>query len=200
MYIDPNFKTPEDILDLLTKTIGKLIVEVTGSKVILADDDTIPKVEGEYILVDESALDPVDWITGEMRDEEGNVYSVQNYQTTYTLTAYRGKRPHATLSRVMQAFGLPFMYEKYFPLGSPFAYSSSSTVNKMRVPLNAQYFENRARVQIIFNLAFIQRDTGSFEELEQINIDLGVTYVDDRNEIPVTINVGNGITSTSTSQ
>lgn len=187
MYIDENFETPEEIMDLLTKNLGKMVVEATGAKVVLANSDTIPKVEGPYVLIDESGLDPIDWVANEMRDEEGNGYSISNYQATYTLTAYRGERPHVTLSRFMQCFGLPFIYDKYFPLGSPFAYSSSSTINKMRVPLNAQYFENRARVQIIFNITFIEKDFGNFEDLEQINIDLGVTYVNERKEYPVNV-------------
>lgn len=189
MYIDQSFKTPEEVMDLLTKTLGKMIVEITGTKVVLANSDTIPKLEEPYILVDESALDQIDWISNEMKDDEGNQYSITNYQATYTLTAYRGERPHVTLSRVMQGFGLPFIYDKYFPSGSPFAYSSSSTINKMRIPLNAQYFENRARVQIIFNMTFIDKDFGVFEDLEQINIQLGVTYVDERTEYPVSTGI-----------
>lgn len=196
MLVDQNFLTVDQVMTLLTNNIGKLIAEVTKVKVILANQDTIPTVEGPYVLVDETALQPLDWKTAELVDQDGMGYSVSNYEATYTLTAYRGERPHVTLSRVMQAFGLPFIYDKYFPSGSPFAYSSSSSINKMRVPLNAQFFENRARVQIIFNISFIERDFGEFEELEQINIDLGVTYVDDRDEYPVEVFVPKpGITS-----
>ncbi len=196
MFVDQGFLTIDQVMNLLTKNLGKMIAETTMVKVVLANQDTIPTVEGPYILVDETALQPLDWKTAELVDQDGMGYSVNNYEATYTLTAYRGERPHVTLSRVMQAFGLPFIYDKYFPSGSPYAYSSSSSINKMRVPLNAQFFENRARVQIIFNISFIERDFGTFEDLEQINIDLGVTYVEDKREYPVEVVVPKpGITS-----
>lgn len=195
MLIDTGFTSSEEVIEKLTKTIGFLVKEVTGLKVVEADE-TIPKVDGPYILIDLSALDQYDWKTDEMMDEEGNSHAIHNYTATYTLTGYRGK-PYWALARVCQSFGLNFLYDKYFPTGSPFAYSSSSTIARMRVPLNAQLYEDRARVQIIFNVSFIERDFGSFEDVEQINVSIGTTYVEDEINSTATIRVpGQGITTT----
>ncbi|QYC52523.1 hypothetical protein [Salmonella phage SSBI34] len=179
------FTNSDEVMDSLTKTVGRLCAQVTNYKVVEADD-TLPKVDGPFILVDLSSLDPLDWKSAELVDEQGRYHAVHNYQATYTLTAYRGK-PHWALSRVMQSFGLQFIYDKFFPYGSPYAYSSSSSIARLRVPLNAQYFENRARVQIIFNVAFVEGDFGLFEDLEGISIDMGVAYPGGKLEVPVEV-------------
>lgn len=112
-----DFTNSDVVMGALTKAIGRLCLDVTGYDVIEADE-TIPKPEGPYILVDLSLLTPLDWATAEVVDEDGVVHTAHNYTASYTLTAYRGK-PHWALSRVHQAFGLPFLREKYFPTGSP---------------------------------------------------------------------------------
>lgn len=162
------FTNSDEIFDALTKTIGHFCKETTGRKVVLAGEDEIPKVDGEFILVDLTAVDQIDWQADEGLDVNGNATTVHNYEVVYTLTAYRGKAPSA-LSRVLQAMNLPFIYDKYFPTNSPFAYSSSSTISRLRVPLNVQKFENRAVVLITFNVCFIETDTGAFEDLERVN-------------------------------
>lgn len=185
MGIPTDFTNSDAVMEALTNTIGRLCAEVTEYKVVVADE-TIPKVEGPFILVDLAALDQYDWKSDEIVDENGVNHSVHNYTATYTLTAYRGK-PHWALSRVCQSFGLPWLYDRHFPYGSPYAYSSSSTIARIRVPLNAQYYENRARVQIIFNVTFVESDYGMFEDIAAINVDLGVTYVDEHIELPVNV-------------
>ena len=162
------FTNSDEIFDALTKVVGAFCKETTGRKVVLAGEDEIPKVDGEFILVDLTAVDQLDWQANEWVDDQGRNMTTHNYEVVYTLTAYRGKAPNA-LSRVLQAMNLPFIYEKYFPTNSPFAYSSSSTISRLRVPLNMQKFENRAVVLLTFNVCFIETDTGSFEELEKLN-------------------------------
>lgn len=163
-----DFTNSDVVMGALTKAIGRLCLDVTGYDVVEADE-TIPKPEGPYILVDLSLLTPLDWATAEVVDEDGIVHTAHNYTASYTLTAYRGK-PHWALSRVHQAFGLPFLREKYFPTGSPYAYSSTSNIARMRVPLNQQLFENRARTIITFNTTFVEKDIGTFEDIEHIVI------------------------------
>ncbi|AFH20898.1 hypothetical protein CL97_gp014 [Cronobacter phage CR9] len=163
-----DFTNSDVVMGALTKAIGRLCLDVTGYDVVEADE-TIPKPEGPYILVDLSLLTPLDWATAEVVDEDGVVHTAHNYTASYTLTAYRGK-PHWALSRVHQAFGLPFLREKYFPTGSPYAYSSTSNIARMRVPLNQQLFENRARTIITFNTTFVEKDIGTFEDIEHIVI------------------------------
>lgn len=163
-----DFTNSDVVMGALTKAIGRLCLDVTGYDVVEADE-TIPKPEGPYILVDLSLLTPLDWATAEVVDEDGVVHTAHNYTASYTLTAYRGK-PHWALSRVHQAFGLPFLREKYFPTGSPYAYSSTSNIARMRVPLNQQLFENRARTIITFNTTFVEKDIGTFEDVEHIVI------------------------------
>lgn len=165
------FTDSDQIFDALTKTIGSFCKEVTGRKVVLAGEDEIPKVDGDFILVDLTAVDQIDWQSDDGLDTLGRAITVHNYEVVYTLTAYRGKAPNA-LSKVLQAMNLPFIYDKYFPTNSPFAYSSSSTISRLRVPLNMQKFENRAVVLITFNVCFIETDTGAFEDLEKINAQL----------------------------
>lgn len=179
------FTNSDIVIDKLTKTLGLLCKEVTNYKVVEADDEIIPKVDGPFILIDLSGLDQLDWNTNELIID-GEYRSVMNYQATYTLTAYRGI-PHMALSRVLQSFNLPFLRDKYFPYGSPFAYSSSSTIARLRVPMNAQAYEKRGRVQIIFNITFVEGDFGTFEDLESVGIDLSVGYVDTKVDIPVNI-------------
>lgn len=163
-----DFTNSDVVMGSLTKALGRLCLDVTGYDVVEADE-TIPKPEGPYILVDLSLLTPLDWATAEVVDEDGIVHTAHNYTASYTLTAYRGK-PHWALSRVHQAFGLPFLREKYFPTGSPYAYSSTSNIARMRVPLNQQMFENRARTIITFNTTFVEKDIGTFEDIEHIVI------------------------------
>lgn len=166
---DPlDFTNSDVVMGALTKAVGRLCLDVTGYDVVEADE-TIPKPEGPYILVDLTLLTPLDWATNEVVDEDGVVHTAHNYTASYTLTAYRGK-PHWALSRVHQAFGLPFLREKYFPTGSPYAYSSTSNIARMRVPLNQQMFENRARTIITFNTTFVEKDLGTFEDIEHIII------------------------------
>uniref|UniRef100_A0AAU8GFS9 Phage neck terminator protein gp12-like domain-containing protein n=1 Tax=Salmonella phage vB_SEnST11_KE23 TaxID=3161174 RepID=A0AAU8GFS9_9CAUD len=169
------FTNSDEIFDALTNTVGAFCKETTGRKVVLAGEDEIPKVDGEFILVDLTAVDQIDWQSDEGVDTQGNAMTVHNYEVVYTLTAYRGKAPNA-LSRVLQAMNLPFIYDKYFPTNSPFAYSSSSTISRLRVPLNMQKFETRAVVLITFNVCFIETDTGAFEDLEKINAQLVYHY------------------------
>lgn len=162
----------------LTKIIARVCIDVTGRQAVEADENIIPKVSGEFILVDLSDADPLDWQDNDWIDEDtGFACSTQNFVVTYTLTAYRGKA-QAALTRVIQSLKLPFLYNKYFPDGSPFAYSSSSSISRMRVPLNQQFFENRARVQILFNVSFIEYDTGDMTTLEKIGISAQVKDVD----------------------
>lgn len=167
-----DFTNSDAVLAALTKAVGRLCIDVTGYDVVEADS-TIPKPEGPYILVDLSLLQPLDWATAELVDEDGVVHTAYNYTTTFALTAYRGK-PHWALSRVHQAFGLPYLREKYFPTGSPFAYSSISNITRMRVPLNQQLFENRARTLVTFNTTFVEKDIGTFEDVDRIVIGIDV--------------------------
>lgn len=167
-----DFTNSDAVLAALNKAIGRLIVDVTGYQVVEADE-TIPKATGNFVLVDLTALNPLDWATNEVVDEDGILHTAHNYLASITLTAYRGK-PHWALSRVHQAFGLSYLREKYFPTGSPFAYSSSSTIARMRIPLNQQLYENRARVLINFNVTFVEKDVGTFEDIDQIIIGVDV--------------------------
>lgn len=172
MALPVDFSNADDVMEELTKVIGRLCIEMTGYNVVEADS-VIPKPEGPYILVDLSTLNPLDWETNQVVDEDGVVYTAHNYTATYTLTAYRGK-PHTALSRVHQAFSLPFLRDKYFPVGSPYAYSSISNIARMRIPLNQQLFENRARTIITFNVVFVEKDFGVFEDVERIVIGIDV--------------------------
>lgn len=169
------FTNSDEIFDALTRVVGDFCKETTGRKVVLAGEDEIPKVAGEFILVDLTAVDQIDWQANEWVDDQGRNMTTHNYEVVYTLTAYRGKAPNA-LSRVLQAMNLPFIYEKYFPTNSPFAYSSSSTISRLRVPLNMQKFENRAVVLLTFNVCFIETDTGAFEDLEKVNAQVIYRY------------------------
>jgi hypothetical protein len=181
-----SFTNSDLVLDKLTKNLGRICIEVTNYKVVEADEEIIPKVEGPFILVDLNSLEQIDWQTNEII-VDGEYRAIHNYTATYTLTAYRGN-PHMALARVLQALNLPYIYDKYFPLPSPFAYSSSSSIARMRVPLNAQFYEKRARVQIIFNIVFVEGDFGTFEDLEKIGIDFTAHSYSGDVEAP--INVG----------
>lgn len=188
------FTNSEEVFGALTKTLGKFCKEVTGKSVVEADENIIPKLEGEFILIDLSDADQLDWQDNEWTDANGVYQATHNYSVTYTLTAYRGK-PQVVLARVLQAMNLPFIYDKYFPDGSAFAYSSSSSISRMRVPLNQQFFENRARVQIIFNVSFLEHDNGEFEDLEHIAMSVGITDPSGKViDIPITIDLPPAVT------
>lgn len=184
------FTNSDEAFAELTKIVGRFCIESTGKKVVEADEEIIPKQDGEFILIDLSDVDQLDWQDNEWIDENGRYYATHNYTVIYTLTAYRGKA-QATLARVLQAMNLPFIYDKYFPYGSPFAYSSSSNISRMRVPLNQQFFENRARVQITFNVSFIEHDTGDLTDLEKIsmNVEVKGQDLDILEEFPVEVDL-----------
>ena len=166
---DPlDFTNSDEVMEALTEALGHLCKDVTGYTMVEADE-TIPKPEGKIILLDLTTLTPFDWETNEVVDEDGIVHIAHNYTATFTLTAYRGK-PHWALTRVHQAFGLPYLREKYFPTNSYFAYSSCSNIARIRVPLNQSFYENRARSQVTFNVVFFEKDIGVFEEAERIII------------------------------
>lgn len=160
---------PQQVFDDLTKTIGRFVIEATGRKVVVTDGTTIPKVDGEFVLIDLTDSDQVDWQSNEWVNEEGLAVITHNYQVTYTMTAYRGNA-FSAIAKVLQCFNLPWMYEKYFPVTVPYAYSSSSTISRLRVPLNVQTFENRAVVLVTFNVCFGLVDNGAFEDIEEINM------------------------------
>lgn len=184
------FTNSDEAFAELTKIVGRFCFEATGKPVVVADENIIPKQEGEFILVDQSDTDQRDWQDNEWIDENGVYFATHNYTVVYTLTAYRGKA-QATLARVLQAMNLPFIYDKYFPYGSSFAYSSSSNINRMRVPLNQQFYENRARVQITFNVTFIEHDTGDLTDLEKISMNIGIGMEGQPTiDIPLDIDIG----------
>lgn len=172
-----NFQSTDDVFDLLTKTLGRLCKEVTGRKIVLDDDETIPKVEEEFILVSQTSADQLDWNDNEGADDTGQAMVSHNYEVTYTLTAYRGQA-FSALTKVMQGINLPRIYEKYFPTPCAFAYQSASTISRLRVPLNMQKFENRAVVLITFNVSFLAVDTGAFEEIDTINMEMVYNFPD----------------------
>lgn len=178
------FVNTEEVFDLLTKTLGRLSKEVTGRKVVLDDDETIPKVDEEFILVSQTAATQLDWADNEWQDELGNAAVSHNYEVTYTLTAYRGKA-FSDMTKILQAINLPFFYDKYFPTPSAFAYSSSSTISRLRIPLNMQKFENRAVVIISFNVNVSAVDSKAFEEIEKISFEITTTDISDANSIVV---------------
>lgn len=164
----------------LTQIVGKFAKEATGRQVVLAGEDIIPKVDGEFILVDLSQTDQLDWTTLEQTDEDGRFLAIHNYYVTYTLTAYRGNAVQA-LTRMLQRYNLSYAYNKYFPDYSAFAYSSASTISRIKVPLNQQYYEIRARVQLNFNVSFMEKDSGIYEDLN--SVEMHVTARDDRHAI-----------------
>lgn len=161
----------EKVFSDLETTIAKLVKVATGRTVVLAESSTIPKPEGEFVLLQTLAINPTTWEDNEFQDAEGNAYVTHSYTVTYLLTAYRG-RAYAALSRVLQAINLPMFYDKYFPLGSCFAYSNNSTISPQRVPLNKQMYENRATVMLTFNVRFVETDIGAFEDLEGIKAEI----------------------------
>ncbi|QGZ16299.1 hypothetical protein Hena1_01490 [Erwinia phage Hena1] len=171
------FANTDEVFDLLTKTVGRLVKDVTGRKVVLDDDETIPKVNEEFVMVSQSAATQLDWTDNEWQDELGNAAVTHNYEVTYTLTSFRGKA-FESLTKVLQGLNLPFFYEKYFPTPCAFAYASSSTVSRIRVPLNMQKFENRATVIITFNVNFMAVDTGAFEDIDKINMQMIYSFND----------------------
>lgn len=170
----------------LTQLVGKFANEATGRKVVLAGEDIIPKVEGEFILVDLSQADQIDWTTLEQTDENGRFLAIHNYYVTYTLTAYRGNAVQS-LTRMLQRYNLSYVYNEYFPDYSAFAYSSSSSIARIKVPLNQQYYEIRARVQLNFNVSFMESDTGIYEDLKAV--EMNVTATDDRHTVLDTFKV-----------
>lgn len=165
----------DDIFDALAVTLARFCKEVTGRKIIDGDGDVISKVEGEFIMLNQVTADQIDWAANEWVDESGNAVITHNYEVVYNLTAFRGKASNA-LTRILQALSLPYICDKYFPTNSPFAYSSSSTVSRQRVPLNMQAFENRATVLITFNVCVGVTDTGAFEDIERINAEMVYYY------------------------
>ena len=167
----------ERVLEMLTNAVGRMCLEATGRQVVLADDDEIPKPEGEFILVDMTGLEQSTWASDDQLVDSGIARGkvAHNYEVIYTVTAYRGKAA-AAISKVLQSFNHPYQYEKHFPTGSPFAYASSSTISRIRVPLNMQKFENRSIVLLTFNVCFIEAEVGSFEDLEKIGAKL-VMYI-----------------------
>lgn len=175
------FTNSDQVLKELSDAVGRLCIDATGYKVVEADS-TIPKPDGPYILVDLTIMNPMDWSTNEIVDDEGITHVAHNYVIGFTLTAYRGK-PHWALSKVHQSFGLPFLRERYFPTGSLYAYSSTSSISRLRVPLNNQVYENRARLLVNFNVCFVEKDIGAFEDVDRIIIDLNV---DSPSGVPLT--------------
>lgn len=164
------YTNSEQIFNKLTNTIGFFCKEATGREVDVGDEsNTIPKLSGEFIFIELMSSDQLDWSANEWVDDKGKIVVTHNYETTFSITAYRGNA-HAAITRVLQCMNLPFMYNKYFPEGAPYAYASSSTVSRMRVPLNAQAYENRARVLITFNVCVVEHDTGDFGNLEKVII------------------------------
>ena len=158
----------EQVIQDLTKTLGSLIVEVTGRKVYLQDETTVAVPEGEFVGVELMILHEMNFNDNIWIDEDGVTSISHNYEAVYNVTAFRGMS-FAAISKITQSFKLPFLYYKYFPEGSYFAFNGVSNINKIRVPLNYQDFENRSSVLITFNVKFISKDIGEFEAIEKVN-------------------------------
>lgn len=157
-----------DIFDQLTEALGGFINEVTGRPVLLGREGVWNKPKGEFVLVDLQSAEPTIWSNNEGYDENGNPVQTHNFVVTYLITAFRGNT-HSALSKAVQLIKSPYKYYKYFPTDSPFAFSSSSSVSRTRVPLEEQVFENQSSVILYFNVCFIEQDE-SFEDLIDINI------------------------------
>ena len=128
----------------------------------------MPIPEGPYAVIDEIDADPVAQESQEMPHLDGVIYQTHNYTVTYNITAHRG-RTQSDLVRMVQAFAKPVIYDKYFPTGSPFAFSSASTVARIKVPQNLQTYEIRSTVLLTFNVCFIEADYGEMEKIRAIN-------------------------------
>lgn len=157
----------EQVIDDLTKTLGKLIKEVTGRQVYLQDESDMASPEGEYIGLELMILHEMNFNDNIWVDEDGITSISHNYEIVYNVIAYRGNTS-AAISKITQSFKLPYLYYKYFPEGSFYSFSSVSNINKIRVPSNYQNFENRSSVLITFNAKFISKDIGEFEEIEKV--------------------------------
>lgn len=167
--VDANNYT-EEVLDSLTLTFARYCKEVTGLNIVDGDGEVIPKLEGSFLMINVLDTEQRDWEDNEYTLEDGVHFVTHNYTVTFLLTSYRGK-PSNALSRIIQSFSLPYLRDKYFPEGSPYAYSSCSSISRIRVPLNVQTYENRATVMVTFNVCVGMVDSGVFEEVENVNID-----------------------------
>lgn len=165
----------EKVFNDLEEIVAKMARVATGRRVIMGDQEIIPKPDGEFILLETMGIQPHIWEDNAFQTEEGVAYITHNYTVTYMLTAYRGKA-YAALSRLLQAINLPVFYEKFFPDGSMYAYSSASTISPLRVPMNKQAYEVRATVMMTFNVRFIETDMAAFEDLQGIEAELHVLH------------------------
>lgn len=165
----------EKVFNDLEEIVAKMARVATGRRVIIGDQEIIPKPDGEFILLETMGIQPHIWEDNEFQTEEGVAYITHNYTVTYMLTAYRGKA-YAALSRLLQAINLPVFYEKFFPDSSMYAYSSASTISPLRVPMNKQAYEVRATVMMTFNVRFIETDMAAFEDLQGIEAELHVLH------------------------
>lgn len=187
----------QDIFDTLTENLGGYLKEVTGRKIILGKEGVWNKPAGEFILVDLQSMDSFRWETAHGLDSEGQEVYAHNYLVTYLITSFRGQT-HTSLAKVLQRFKTPHIYYKYFPTNSPFAFSSSSTISRTRVPMEEQKFENQSSVILNFNVCFSEIDS-SFEEMVDINID-GIIHQTGREDLTFRADINNpesDITSSS---
>ena len=175
----------EKVFNDLEEIVAKMARVATGRRVIIGDQEIIPKPDGEFILLETMGIQPHIWEDNAFQTEEGVAYITHNYTVTYMLTAYRGKA-YAALSRLLQAINLPMFYDKYFPLGSCFAYSNNSTISPQRVPLNKQTYENRATVMLTFNVRFVETDIGAFEDLQGIKAEITTHFPSPNSDKSVT--------------
>ena len=77
----------EKVFSDLETTVAKLVKVATGRTVVLAESSTIPKPEGEFVLLQTLAINPTTWEDNEFQDAEGNAYVTHSYTVTYLLTA-----------------------------------------------------------------------------------------------------------------
>lgn len=183
----------DDILikDLLDK-LGFFIIAVTNRKVILVGESVIQKQADPYCMVEEALVGGPNWHTNEAWDPDTE-RMINSYSATVDFIITMAKddpvkdingvpTPNRRTSlndarKLKHAFHLPWANYEYFS-DCRFAFASCTDPVKQRVPIDTQTFENRTRMVVTFNVAFVDQDYGAFEVLEKVRVTSSVSDAD----------------------
>lgn len=162
----------ETLIQDLTNKLGFFIKAVTNRKLILVGESVIPKQTDDYVMIEQSVIADPNWHSNEELDNNGFVRQSWNSQVNFIITVCKGDTLNDA-SKIKHSLHLPWINADYFK-DPRFAFASCTDAQKQRVPIDYQTFEDRARFVVVFNVLFIDRDYGAFEDLERIRILLGI--------------------------
>lgn len=158
----------KDVLDNLTKIVGRMVKDTSGRSVTLVSGGAIVRPSGDFTSIELGASVGQRFSTLESNEDNAPIRIITNAVTPIIVTYNRGNAytDAVKLNNLLKQSGFLF---NYFRDDAPFAYKSGSTVSPQYVQINQQELEERAVMILDFHTLFIETYT-PMEIVEKVGV------------------------------